>query len=332
MSYFKYYFDTSDLKLSLGAEKLLNIFRDRYELSAKKGFTGKNGNVVFLIKLDEIATLLGKSARTAFRMVNELREKGLIFTQKRQSGILEFSLNVNFNLAKNGKMDIDKNGKMDIDKNGNFHLDKNGKMIHISQTKQARLTKPNARMRTQGSEQNELSQNEQSEATSRHHFSQSELGNSRIPSEAQGKTQSQAQGKTQDKTQAQDKTQEPKATRQWLDINDKPSYISEQVWQDFCAYKRERRHNFTATGKKAFFAKLDDIEAKSGACETAIKNTMANGWQGVFMPPLDKRQGQTKGQSMQPAQMVDALQEWLSDREAQVVESELALPRAERRA
>ena len=92
MSYFKYYFDTSDLKLSLGAEKLLNIFRDRYELSAKKGFTGKNGNVVFLIKLDEIATLLGKSKITAFRMVDELREKGLIFTQKRQSGILEFSL------------------------------------------------------------------------------------------------------------------------------------------------------------------------------------------------------------------------------------------------
>ena len=333
MSYFKYYFDTSDLKLSLGAEKLLNIFRDRYELSAKKGFTGKNGNVVFLIKLDEIATLLGKSARTAFRMVNELREKGLIFTQKRQSGILEFSLNVNFNLAKNGKMDIDKNGKMDIDKNGNFHLDKNGKMIHISQTKQARLTKPNARMRTQGSEQNELSQNQQSEATSRHHFSQSELGNSRIPSGAQGKTQTQTKTQSQAQAQAQDKTQEPKTARQWLGINDKPSYISEQTWQDFCAYKRERRHNFTATGKKAFFAKLDDIEAKSGACETAIKNTMANGWQGVFMPPLDKAQGKGQGQGMKPAQMVDALQEWLSDREAQVVESELALPsRAERRA
>ena len=322
MSYFKYYFDTSDLKLSLGAEKLLNIFRDRYELSAKKGFTGKNGNVVFLIKLDEIATLLGKSARTAFRMVNELREKGLIFTQKRQSGILEFSLNVNFNLAKNGKMDIDKNG--------NFHLDKNGKMIHISQTKQARLTKPNARMRTHEDSQNQLSQNEQSEATSRHSFSgseQSELGNSRIPSGAtsQSGTQSQAQapsqGKTQDKTQAQDKTQEPKTARQWLGINDKPSYISEQTWQDFCAYKRERRHNFTATGKKAFFAKLDDIEAKSGACEQAIKNTMANGWQGVFMPPLDKAQGKGQGQGMKPAQMVDALQEWLSDRQAQVIES-----------
>ena len=37
------------------------------------------------------------------------------------------------------------------------------------------------------------------------------------------------------------------------------------------------------------------------------------------MPPLDKAQG--KGQAMKPAQMVDALQEWLSDRQAQVIES-----------
>ena len=258
---------------------------------------------------------------------------------KRQSGILEFSLNVNFN------------------------LDKNGKMIHISQTKQARLTKPNARMRTHEASQSELSQTQPSEATSRHSFSRAELGNSRIPSGAQDKTQTQTQApsktqapsqaqtqaQTQDKTQtpsqtqkpsqtpsqtqAQDKPQAPSTARQWLGINDKPSYISEQTWQDFCAYKRERRHNFTATGKKAFMAKLDDIEAKSGACETAIKNTIANGWQGVFMPPLDKRQGQAKGQAMKPAQVVDALQDWLSDREAQVVESELALPsRAERRA
>ena len=327
MSYFKYYFDTSDLKLSLGAEKLLNIFRDRYELSAKTGFTGKNGNVVFLIKLDEIASLLGKSKITAFRMVDELREKGLIFTQKRQSGILEFSLNVNFNIIKNDNMDIIKNDNS----------------IHISQTKQARLSKPNARMRTHEASETELSQNQLSERASSHSFSRAELGNSRIPSQAQDKTQAQTQTQAPIQTQTQDKTQDkpqaPSTARQWLGINDKPSYISEQTWQDFCAYKRERRHNFTATGKKAFFAKLDDIEAKSGACEQAIKNTMANGWQGVFMPPLDKKQGQ----AMQPAQMVDALQEWLSDRQAQVIESqaidrehseqgEQALPSRERRA
>ena len=359
MSYFKYYFDTSDLKLSLGAEKLLNIFRDRYELSAKTGFTGKNGNVVFLIKMTEIAELLGKTERTAQRVLNELREKGLVFTQKRQSGILEFSLINNF--------PHDKNVSFQTDKNVSFQTDKNGKMIHISQTKQARLTKPNARMRTHEASQSEVSQNQLSEATSRHSFSraelgeqiwqselrkhsepsqqsqqktqstpneqitQSELGNSRIPSGAQGKTQTQAQAQTQSQaqtqkpsqaqTQTQDKPQAPSTARQWLGINDKPSYISEQTWQDFCAYKRERRHNFTATGKKAFFAKLDDIQAKSGACEQAIKNTMANGWQGVFMPPLDKAQGKSQGQVMKPAQMVDALQEWLSDRQAQVIES-----------
>ena len=311
MSYFKYYFDTSDLKLSLGAEKLLNIFRDRYELSAKTGFTGKNGNVVFLIKMTEIAELLGKTERTAQRMLNELREKGLVFTQKRQSGILEFSLINNF--------PHDKNVSFQTDKNVSFQTDKNGKMIHISQTKQARLTKPNARMRTHETSQSEPSQNQLSEATSRHSFSRAELGNSRIPSEAQTQTQSQTQSQARSKTQtqAQDKPQAPSTARQWLGISDKPSYISEQTWQDFCAYKRERRHNFTATGKKAFFAKLDEIQAKSGACEQAIKNTMANGWQGVFMPPLDK----SKGQAMQPAQMVDALQEWLSDRQAQVIES-----------
>ena len=243
MSYFKYYFDTSDLKLSLGAEKLLNIFRDRYELSAKTGFTGKNGNVVFLIKMTEIAELLGKTERTAQRMLNELREKGLVFTQKRQSGILEFSLINNF----------------PHDKNVSFQTDKNGKMIHISQTKQARLTKPNARMRTHETSQSEPSQNQLSEATSRHSFSRAELGNSRIPSEAQTQTQSQTQSQARSKTQtqAQDKPQAPSTARQWLGISDKPSYISEQTWQDFCAYKRERRHNFTATGKKAFFAKLD---------------------------------------------------------------------------
>ncbi|MDD7600894.1 MAG: hypothetical protein SPJ69_04195, partial [Campylobacter sp.] len=192
MSYFKYYFDTSDLKLSLGAEKLLNIFRDRYELSAKTGFTGKNGNVVFLIKMTEIAELLGKTERTAQRVLNELREKGLVFTQKRQSGILEFSLINNF----------------PHDKNVSFQTDKNGKMIHISQTKQARLTKPNARMRTKGSEQNELSRTQLSEQASSHSFSGSELGNSRISSEAQTQTQAQTQAQTQTQapSQTQDKT------------------------------------------------------------------------------------------------------------------------------
>ena len=327
MSYSKFYDDIKAAKMSSKAKILYTILLDKYELSAKKGFTNSKGQIICKMKQAEMAEAMGCGVRSVPKYIDELKLHNLISIELGLCKMYEIQV---FQIGKNCSFKTAILADLNLQElpiqNGKNCRSHTYKPDTISQ-----LSKPNARMRTQGSEQNELSQNEQSERASSHHFSQSELGNSRIPSGAQGKTQSQAQGKTQDKTQAQDKTQEPKATRQWLGINDKPSYISEQVWQDFCAYKRERRHNFTATGKKAFFAKLDEIQAKSGACETAIKNTMANGWQGVFMPPLDKRQG--KGQSMKPAQMVDALQEWLSDREAQVVESELALPsRAERRA
>ena len=316
MSYSKFYDDIKTAKMSIRAKVLYTILLDKYELSEKKGFTNSKGQIICKMKKVEMAEAMGCCVRSVAKYIDELKLHNLI--------------SIELGLCKMYEIQVFQIGKNCTFKKANFALLKEqelpfqkGKncMSHTYKPDTiSQLTKPNARMRTQGSEQAEANRTQQSEATSRHHFSQSEpseLGNSRIPSG------------TQDKPQ--DKAQEPKATRQWLGINDKPSYISEQTWQDFCTYKRERRHNFTATGKKAFFAKLDDIEAKSGACETAIKNTMANGWQGVFMPPLDKKQG--KGQAMQPAQMVDALQEWLSDREAQVIESELALPsRAERRA
>lgn len=310
-------------KMSGNAKNLYSVLLDRYELSAKKGFTNAKGQVVCKVKCAEIMERLSVSRHTAMRLIAELRTKGLIETKKTQSGDLEFQVFSIFASRKSATLESSKSATLESSRSATMESSKSATCYTYKPNTLSQITKPNAHARTHESEQAEVNRTQLSERASSHHFSQSELGNSRIPSGAQGKTQS--------KTQAQDKPQEPKATRQWLGINDKPSYISEQVWQDFCAYKRERRHNFTATGKKAFFAKLDDIEAKSGACEQAIKNTMANGWQGVFMPPLDKKQGQSKGQSMQPAQMVDALQDWLSDRQAQVVESELALPsRAER--
>lgn len=332
--------ETLQAKMSGNAKNLYSVLLDRYELSAKKGFTNAKGQVVCKMKCAEIMERLSVSRHTAMRLIAELRTKGLIETKKTQSGDLEFQVFSIFASRKSATLESSKSATLESSRSATMESSKSATCYTYKPNTLSQITKPNARMRTHEASQSEPSQNQQNERASSHHFSPSEpseLGNSRIPSGAQGKTQ----GKTQDKTQAQDKPQapskaqdkkqEPKATRQWLGISDKPSYISEQTWQDFCAYKRERRHNFTATGKKAFFAKLDDIEAKSGACETAIKNTMANGWQGVFMPPLDKRQGQGKGQAMQPAQMVDALQDWLSDREAQVIESELALPsRAER--
>lgn len=295
--------ETLQAKMSGNAKNLYSVLLDRYELSAKKGFTNAKGQVVCKMKCAEIMERLSVSRHTAMRLIAELRTKGLIETKKTQSGDLEFQVFSIFASRKSATLESSKSATLESSRSATMESSKSATCYTYKPNTLSQITKPNARMRTHESEQAEANRTQPTERASSHHFSQSELGNSRIPSGAQDKTQ--------------DKPQEPKTARQWLGINDKPSYISEQVWQDFCAYKRERRHNFTPTGKKAFFAKLDDIEAKSGACETAIKNTMANGWQGVFMPPLDKSQGQ----SMKPAQMVDALQEWLSDRQAQVIES-----------
>ena len=306
--------------MSIRAKVLYTILLDKYELSEKKGFTNSKGQIICKMKQVEMAEAMGCCVRSVPKYIDELKLHNLILVEFGLCKMYEIQV---FQIGKNCTFKSAKIADLNPQKlpiqNGKNCTSLTYKPDPISQ-----LTKPNARMRTKGSEQAEANRTQLSEATSRHSFSRAELGNSRISSEAQSKTQTQTQTQTQAQTQTQtqdktqDKPQAPSTARQWLGINDKPSYISEQTWQDFCAYKRERRHNFTATGKKAFFAKLDDIEAKSGACEQAIKNTMANGWQGVFMPPLDKKQGQ----AMQPAQMVDALQEWLSDRQAQVIESQ----------
>ena len=334
MSYSKFYDDIKTAKMSIRAKVLYTILLDKYELSEKKGFTNANGAVICKMKKAEMAEAMGCCVRSVAKYIDELKLHNLISIELGLCKMYEIQV---FQIGKNCSFKTAKIADLNQQElpiqNGKNCTSLTYKPDPISQ-----LTKPNARMRTKGSEQAEANQTQLSERASSHSFSRAELGNSRISNEAQGKTQTQtqtqtqaqAQAQAQAQTQTQDKPQAPSTARQWLGINDKPSYISEQTWQDFCAYKRERRHNFTATGKKAFFAKLDDIEAKSGACETAIKNTMANGWQGVFMPSLDK--AQAKGQAMRPAQVVDALQDWLSDREAQVIESELALPSRERRA
>ena len=357
MSYSKFYDDIKTAKMSIRAKVLYTILLDKYELSAKKGFTNSKGQIICKMKQVEMAEAMGCCVRSVTKYIDELKLHNLILVEFGLCKMYEIQV---FQIGKNCSFKTAKIADLNLQElpiqNGKNCTSLTYKPDTISQ-----LSKPNARMRTHEASQSELSQTQPSEATSRHSFSRAELGNSRIPSGAQDKTQtqtqtqapsktqapsqaqtqaqtqahaqaqaqaqaqtqkpSQAQTQAQTQTQAQDKPQAPSTARQWLGINDKPSYISEQTWQDFCAYKRERRHNFTATGKKAFFAKLDDIEAKSGACEQAIKHTMANGWQGVFMPPLDKGQGKSQGQVMKPAQMVDALQEWLSDRQAQVIES-----------
>ena len=43
-----------------------------------------------------------------------------------------------------------------------------------------------------------------------------------------------------------------KSQKVFLSVADKPSFVSPDIWQDFCQYKKERKDSYTQTGLKAF--------------------------------------------------------------------------------
>ena len=75
-----------------------------------------------------------------------------------------------------------------------------------------------------------------------------------------------------------------KSQKVFLSVDDKPSFVSPDIWQDFCQYKKERKENYTQTGLKAFLSKLEKINAKGANVNEALLETMANDWRGVFEP------------------------------------------------
>ena len=75
-----------------------------------------------------------------------------------------------------------------------------------------------------------------------------------------------------------------KSQKVFLSVADKPSFVSSNIWQDFCQYKKERKENYTQTGLKAFLSKLEKINAKGANVNEALLETMANDWRGVFEP------------------------------------------------
>lgn len=299
-------------KMSGNAKTLYAILLDKYELSAKKGFKNAKGQIICKMKQSEMAEKLGCSVRTIQRILDELKLKSLIKIELGLCKMYEIQV---FQICQNGSFKTAKMADLNLT-NCQVYNCQNVRSLTYKPNTLSQPTKPNARTHTHENAQDGPSQNEQAvsqnERASSHSFSQGGAGNSRIRSSQ----------KAQDK--AQDKTGEPSTKRVWLEMSDKPSYISDKTWAEFCEYKRERRHNFTATGKKAFIAKLGDIQAGSNACEQAIKNTIANGWQGVFMPKAEKASKQSTGYSW----VADALSDWASSDEAIDAEiiDEKALP------
>lgn len=124
------------------------------------------------------------------------------------------------------------------------------------------------------------------------------------------KTENQTE-KTQKKSEA-DATHlgSGKSQKVFLSVADKPSFVSSDIWQDFCQYKKERKESYTQTGLKAFLSKLEKINAKGANVNEALLETMANDWRGVFEPKTNSTAKSKKGTNTESLNA--SFDEWLN--------------------
>ena len=135
---------------------------------------------------------------------------------------------------------------------------------------------------TSQSKKNDFASEKNNFAKSKFLTSQSENFNAYTYTDKKAENQAE---KTQKKSEA-DATHlgSRKSQKVFLSVADKPSFVSSNIWQDFCQYKKERKENYTQTGLKAFLSKLEKINAKGANVNEALLETMANDWRGVFEP------------------------------------------------
>lgn len=127
------------------------------------------------------------------------------------------------------------------------------------------------------------------------------------------KTENQAE-KTQKKSEA-DATHlgSRKSQKVFLSVADKPSFVSPDIWQDFCQYKKERKESYAQTGLKAFLSKLEKLNAKGANVNEALLETMANDWRGVFEPKTSST-AKSKAEGVKKSRQV--LREWAAKKMA----------------
>ena len=109
-----------------------------------------------------------------------------------------------------------------------------------------------------------------------------------------------------------------KSQKVFLSVADKPSFVSPDIWQDFCQYKKERKESYTQTGLKVFLSKLEKINSKGANVNGALLETMANNWRGVF-EPKQSFNAKSKAEGVKKSRQV--LREWVAKKMA--VENEI---------
>ena len=98
----------------------------------------------------------------------------------------------------------------------------------------------------------------------------------------------------------------------WLLPRDKPPFISDEVWADYCAFKRERGQKVVRTELKAFLAQLEKAHNLGVDVNARILECISKGYKS---PVLEPRANETNAKSKKGANTESlnaSFDEWLN--------------------
>ena len=98
----------------------------------------------------------------------------------------------------------------------------------------------------------------------------------------------------------------------WLISSDKPPFISDEVWADYCAFKRERGQKVVKTELKAFLAQLEKAHNLGVDVNARIIECISKGY---ASPVLEPRANETNAKSKKGANTESlnaSFDEWLN--------------------
>ena len=101
----------------------------------------------------------------------------------------------------------------------------------------------------------------------------------------------------------------------WLLPRDKPPFISDEVWADYCAFKRERGQKVVRTELKAFLAQLEKAHNLGVDVNARIIECISKGYASpVLEPRANETNAKSKAEGIKKSRQV--LREWAAKKMA----------------
>ena len=127
--------------MCLTAKVLYSVLHDRMDLSRSNGWVDDNDNIFLIYPVDSLATMIGVDRKTIFKSMSELKEKGLLVSEKQGLGRPNklYLCKLKPTESKNRTTEVPKKdygrtekGTMDVPKSGTSGSGENGTLMILS--------------------------------------------------------------------------------------------------------------------------------------------------------------------------------------------------------